>query len=42
MPYFNVQNSQTFHCTVVEHGATPEREPQLAEKIPDHRLCLVV
>ena len=40
IPYFEVQNIEAFYRAVVEKGATPERKPQLAAKMPDHDLWI--
>lgn len=40
IPYFKVQNIEAFYRAVVAKGATPEREPQLAAKMPDHDLWI--
>jgi catechol 2,3-dioxygenase-like lactoylglutathione lyase family enzyme len=36
--YFKVANISETHALLVERGATDERTPQLAAKMPDHEL----
>ena len=38
--YFKVPDIQTAHRTLVERGATFEREPQLVARMPDHELWM--
>lgn len=36
--YFAVSDIESVHATLVERGATNERDPALAAKMPDHEL----
>ena len=38
--YFKVTDITATHSTIVERGATNERAPQLAAKMPDHELWI--
>ena len=38
--YFKVQDITAVHAEIVARGATSERAPQLAAKMPDHELWL--
>ncbi len=38
--YFRVTDIEAAHATIVARGATSERAPQLAAKLPDHELWL--
>lgn len=38
--YFKTSNIESTHAEFVERGATNERGPQLAAKMPDHELWL--
>ena len=38
--YFKTSNIETTHASILARGATNERSPQLAAKMPDHELWL--
>lgn len=38
--YFKVQNVEASYATILARGATAERAPQLAAKLPDHELWI--
>lgn len=38
--YFKTSNIETTHANILARGATNERSPQLAAKMPDHELWL--
>jgi len=38
--YFKVTDIENFYQELVENGATEERKPQLAAKMPDHELWI--
>jgi predicted enzyme related to lactoylglutathione lyase len=38
--YFKVSNLNTVFSEIVARGATAEREPQMAAKLPDHELWI--
>lgn len=38
--YFRAANIEQTHAAMIERGATNERAPQLAAKMPDHELWL--
>ena len=38
--YFKTSNIETTHAEIVAKGATNERSPQLAAKMPDHELWI--
>jgi predicted enzyme related to lactoylglutathione lyase len=38
--YFKTQDIETSYATIVARGATVERAPQLAAKMPDHELWI--
>ncbi len=38
--YFRTSDIEKTHAAIVAHGATNERAPQLAAKMPDHELWL--
>ena len=38
--YFKVENISEVFAAIVDRGATVEREPQLAAKMPDHELWI--
>jgi predicted enzyme related to lactoylglutathione lyase len=38
--YFKTSNIETTHAEIIAQGATNERAPQLAAKMPDHELWL--
>lgn len=40
IPYFNVVQVEEFYETALAKGATKERTPQLAAKMPDHELWI--
>jgi len=39
-PYFKVSNIEEYFSNIVNNGAEPEREPQLAAQMPDHELWI--
>jgi len=40
IPYFKTSNLESFYSKIIELGATAERSPQLAAKMPDHDLWI--
>lgn len=38
--YFKVSNIEVVHASIVGRGATAERAPQLAARMPDHELWI--